>query len=261
MKQPKLGLLAALLFPSVLPAQAFVQARWSGVAVQAFAAPDSYCINGFQVAGPDGQGYVELIALGSDGSSGSVLRARWQDVSVQPFAGGGCLVAFSVSGPDPQGFVTLTAHAAGGASGDIVMTRWQGIAFQGYTAPAGAVIQALFTGGPDGNGYVTLSADTVDASTDVDEDDAPVVVFGFASLPGILRGRTTVSFGLPAESDVRLEVFNALGQRVATLARGRFPAGLHEVEVRADEVGRGTYFLRLSTPDRVVARKVIFAGR
>lgn len=261
MRTALLGLIAALILPSGLQSQSFVQARWQGIAVQAFAAPDSYCINGFQTTGPDGQGYVELVALASDGSSGAVLRARWQDVSVQPFAGGGCLTGFSVSGPDPQGFVTLTAHASGGASGDILTARWQGIAFQGYTAPAGAVIQAFFTGGPDPQGWVVLSADTVDAATDVEEDSRPEVVFGFAALPGVIRGRTTITFGLPADGNVRLDIYNPLGQRVKTLVSGVLPAGIHEVELRPGDVGRGMFFLRLVSEHNVVARKVILAGR
>ncbi len=260
MRKALLGLMGALVLPSGLHTQAFFQVRWTGVAVQAFAAPDSFCINGFQTTGPDGQGYVELVAQASDGSTGAVLRARWQNVSVQPFAGGGCLTGFTVSGPDPQGYVTLTAHAAGGASGDILTARWQGMAVQGYTAPAGAVIQAFFVGGPDPQGWVVLSADTVDATTDVEENETPTVVFGFASLPGVIRGRTTVSFGLPTEGNVRLELFNPLGQKVKTLLSAYLPAGVHEVAFQAGDVGRGMYFLRLVHEQNVVARKIILAG-
>ncbi len=260
-KSVQMGLFALMLPLTGLWAQEILRVRWQGSAVQAFAAPDSYCIHGFQVSGPDPSGYVELVALGSDGSSGAVFRARWQDVMVQPFSGGGCLVGFSVSGPDPQGYVVLTAHDAAGGSGDILATRWQGFGLQGYTAPTGSVIQALFAGGPDPEGYGVLSADTVDGTTEVEERGAIQVVFGFQGLPGVLRGPTVITFGLPEAGRVELAVFNPLGQRVATLMDGTLERGYHEVTLQAYRLERGMYFLRLTAPGRVTARKVIVAGR
>ncbi len=253
------GIGSLLLLPlTPLAAQEILRVRWQGVAVQAFAAPNAYCIHGFGVSGPDASGYVTLTAQASDGSSGAVLRARWQGVSVQPFSGGGCLVGFTVSGPDPQGYVTLTAHAADGSSGDILMIRWNGVALQDYTAPGGTVIQALFTGGPDAQGYVILSADTVDAGTEVEEGrgDEETVMFGFRNLHRVIQPGRVITFGMPRAGDVRLEVFDFAGRRVRTLVSATVPEGYHRVRLPVD-LRPGAYVLRLATADRVLARKVV----
>jgi hypothetical protein len=56
---------------------------------------------------------------------------------------------------------------------------------------------------------------------------------------------TTVSFGLPRQSDVELAVFDLLGRRVATLAQGSMPAGRHAREWKGTNVNAGVYFVRL----------------
>jgi hypothetical protein len=47
--------------------------------------------------------------------------------------------------------------------------------------------------------------------------------------PNPFNPTTSIAFGLPKESEVRLEVYSALGQRVAVLAEGRYGAGVHTV--------------------------------
>ena len=50
----------------------------------------------------------------------------------------------------------------------------------------------------------------------------------------------------PQGADVELEVFDLLGRRVATLARGSYPAGTHEFRwIR--RATAGMYFARLRT--------------
>ena len=65
---------------------------------------------------------------------------------------------------------------------------------------------------------------------------------------------TTISFSVPSEQDVRLEIYNAAGQRVACLVNRAVPRGWSQVtwnakDDRGNEVAPGTYFCRLSTKD------------
>jgi hypothetical protein len=71
--------------------------------------------------------------------------------------------------------------------------------------------------------------------------------------PNPPRPETRLGFELEGASEARLEIFDAAGRRVATLARGGFAAGRHAVIWRGrDDGGRpvrsGVYFLRLSGP-------------
>ncbi len=61
-----------------------------------------------------------------------------------------------------------------------------------------------------------------------------------ANQPNPFRGTTVVPFDLPWESEVRLEVFDLLGRRVATIADATYPAGAHAVEWNLRDAGGGT---------------------
>ncbi|MCX6134921.1 MAG: T9SS type A sorting domain-containing protein [Ignavibacteriales bacterium] len=62
--------------------------------------------------------------------------------------------------------------------------------------------------------------------------------------PNPFNPSTTINYQLPKASNVSLQIFNALGQRVATLAEGNKEAGFHMVQWNAG-VPSGVYFYRL----------------
>ncbi|MEO6463748.1 MAG: FlgD immunoglobulin-like domain containing protein, partial [Candidatus Eisenbacteria bacterium] len=68
---------------------------------------------------------------------------------------------------------------------------------------------------------------------------------------GSASATTTLRFSLPVAGDVRLEVYDALGRRVATLLEGRQPVGEGSAvwdgrDLAGRPVGAGLYFYRLS---------------
>ncbi len=72
-----------------------------------------------------------------------------------------------------------------------------------------------------------------------------------ANYPNPFNPSTMIPYQLPAAMQVRLEVFNILGQRVATLVDGERPAGFHTASWDATDaagqaVGAGVYLYRLS---------------
>ena len=69
--------------------------------------------------------------------------------------------------------------------------------------------------------------------------------------PNPFNPSTIIPYQLAASSEVRLEVFNLLGQRVATLVDGERPAGFHTATWHATDaaghaVGAGVYIYRLA---------------
>lgn len=62
--------------------------------------------------------------------------------------------------------------------------------------------------------------------------------------PNPFNSATTISFTLPVKAEVSLQVFDALGKKVATLVAEELPAGLHRVSWNAD-LPSGIYFYRL----------------
>jgi hypothetical protein len=79
--------------------------------------------------------------------------------------------------------------------------------------------------------------------------------------PNPFNPTTTISFTLPDKAQVKLIVFNILGQHVRTLVDQSLPTGLHEVIFDGrDESGHslasGIYLYRLSTDKNIQTRKM-----
>ncbi len=75
--------------------------------------------------------------------------------------------------------------------------------------------------------------------------------------PNPFNPTTTISFALPDEAQVKLEVFNIMGQKVTTLVDGYLDAGEHSVTWDASGVASGIYFYRIETDEFVESRKMV----
>jgi hypothetical protein len=82
--------------------------------------------------------------------------------------------------------------------------------------------------------------------------------------PNPFNPTTRIQFALPQDATVRIEVYNMLGQRIATLIDGQyFNAGIFETEWNArddsgHEVSSGLYIYRISAGDYVNVKKMMF---
>jgi hypothetical protein len=75
--------------------------------------------------------------------------------------------------------------------------------------------------------------------------------------PNPFNPTTSISFTLPEASDVTLEVFNLLGQKVATIADRHYNSGTHTVQFDASRLASGTYLYRLSTENFTETRSMM----
>ncbi len=64
--------------------------------------------------------------------------------------------------------------------------------------------------------------------------------------PNPFNPATNINFSLPVKAKVTLEIFNALGQKVSTLANGDMQAGIHTVNFDAASLASGIYFYTIS---------------
>lgn len=85
----------------------------------------------------------------------------------------------------------------------------------------------------------------------VNVEDSPRGIPGrfalFGNYPNPFNSATIIRYSLPEQSDVRIEIYNILGQNVATLFDGIRPAGYHTAAWNADRHPSGVYFARLAT--------------
>ncbi len=75
--------------------------------------------------------------------------------------------------------------------------------------------------------------------------------------PNPCNPTSTIAFTLPVRSPVILEVFNILGQHVATLADGEYDAGPHTVLFDGRHLASGVYIYRLHAGPYASAKKLI----
>ena len=80
--------------------------------------------------------------------------------------------------------------------------------------------------------------------------------------PNPFNPTTTIKYTLPEKSHARIDIFNLLGQRVATLVNETVPAGEHTVVWNgADDAGArvasGVYFYRLIAGEQTMSRKMM----
>jgi hypothetical protein len=74
--------------------------------------------------------------------------------------------------------------------------------------------------------------------------------------PNPFNPSTSIQFGIPESSDVKLEVMNMLGQRVALLVDENRSAGLYTVTFDASSLSSGMYLYRLQAGNFVQTRKL-----
>jgi hypothetical protein len=79
--------------------------------------------------------------------------------------------------------------------------------------------------------------------------------FKFTSYPNPFNTTTTISFDLPVSVNARLEVYNLIGQKIATLVEGCIKAGNHSIQWEAAGYSSGIYFYKLTAGDRVITKR------
>ncbi len=82
--------------------------------------------------------------------------------------------------------------------------------------------------------------------------------FGLSqNYPNPFNPTTMIDYALPKESNVRLEVYNLIGQKVATLVERVQEAGFHSAAFDASSLGSGLYFYKLSAGETSFTKKMM----
>jgi hypothetical protein len=75
--------------------------------------------------------------------------------------------------------------------------------------------------------------------------------------PNPFNPTTNINFSVPESGNVKLAVYNTIGQEVAVLVNGAVTAGQHEVTFNAASLPSGTYFYKLQTSNSIMVKKMM----
>jgi hypothetical protein len=102
--------------------------------------------------------------------------------------------------------------------------------------------------------YIQLIKETTVSSVD---NELPQGYALEQNYPNPFNPTTTISFALGKASNVKLTVYNLLGQKVATLIDSRLAAGAHTVLFDAGKLSSGVYIYRLDAVDFRAQKKMM----
>ncbi len=75
--------------------------------------------------------------------------------------------------------------------------------------------------------------------------------------PNPFSDYSDLQFWLPREDVISIDIFNALGQKIQTIASGFYPKGIHSVRFVPEGKGDGVYIVRLSALSQTIAQKLV----
>jgi hypothetical protein len=193
----------------------------------------------------NGDAYVDM-GTGSVGVPINVENAGSYIVLVRGLVleGESAMVDVSVNGTS-VGTITFNGSS----------TEFVNVSVEGVTLVAGGN-EITFSNASGQLGLDSMNLFEV-VTTSVEFDELPA---GFAlsqNYPNPFNPTTNISFVLPEASDVKLTVFNMLGQRVAVLTQGMYSSGMHTVNFNAANLASGTYVYRIEAGNFVQVRKML----
>ena len=75
--------------------------------------------------------------------------------------------------------------------------------------------------------------------------------------PNPFNPSTNISYGLPRQELVKLNVYDSIGQKVVTLVNEIQSAGYHKINMNAGNLSSGVYFIRIEAGDFVRTKKMM----
>jgi hypothetical protein len=97
-----------------------------------------------------------------------------------------------------------------------------------------------------------------DKTTSVKKEESVPVNYSLEqNYPNPFNPSTSIKFGIPERTQITLDVFNILGEKVIQLINGEYAAGNYEVKFNAENISSGVYLYQLKTPNYTLSRKML----
>ena len=78
----------------------------------------------------------------------------------------------------------------------------------------------------------------------------------FQNYPNPFNPSTTIKYSVPAQSKIKIALYDIIGNEVSTLFDGIQPSGIHEINLTADNLPSGVYFISMTAENFSKAIKI-----
>lgn len=131
--------------------------------------------------------------------------------------------------------------------GDLALRDYRNGSFDLFVLAPNNGIWSWYLQGPEYTGVVSARDELADLPESHELEQ---------NYPNPFNPVTHITYTLPEASDVRLEIYNLLGQQVAVLVSSHQEAGRHTVHFDAGGLASGIYVYRLTAGNTIISRKM-----
>jgi hypothetical protein len=94
-------------------------------------------------------------------------------------------------------------------------------------------------------------------SDEIEVEVIPTVFALYQNYPNPFNPSTKIKVQFPQTTQVRLAVYNMLGELVSELANGEYSSGVHEFGFNAEGLASGIYVYRVESPNFIDTKKMV----
>jgi hypothetical protein len=107
-------------------------------------------------------------------------------------------------------------------------------------------------------GFGISDVGTISSITGIEEKNTTPVDYGLnQNYPNPFNPVTTISYSLSKSSFVTLEVYNSLGQKIATLVKNKMNPGSYSAKFNASNLPSGIYYYKIQAADFQLVKKML----
>jgi len=99
--------------------------------------------------------------------------------------------------------------------------------------------------------------DDEDIGSETRDPSIPTEYFLAQSYPNPFNSKTTIKFGLPEAGMVKIEIYNVMGRKIATVVDKNLSAGYHSTLWDGRDFASGIYFYRIEAGSFIKTRKMM----
>jgi hypothetical protein len=103
---------------------------------------------------------------------------------------------------------------------------------------------------------MTINYNNVVADVNETLNDVPSDYLLEQNYPNPFNPATKINFSLPSDSEIKLKIFDLLGNEVANLISGYYLAGSYSIEFNANGLASGIYIYQLNYNDGFISKKM-----